>query len=110
LHSLLLLRFLSSVFHDSVFRRVLSLLDPAAFQAAFADRLVALQARAAERTGVARPFYRVDGNTLRRSHTLSLLKQHPGGHSVSMKRQSCVWSDESLPQVLAGQRVSVRRP
>jgi predicted transposase YbfD/YdcC len=52
-----------------VFRRVLCLLNPAAFQAAFADWLAALQARAAERTGVTQPLYSVDGKTLRRSHS-----------------------------------------
>jgi predicted transposase YbfD/YdcC len=51
-----------------VFRRVLSLLQPAAFQACFANWLQSLRARAAEATGVDRPVLAVDGKTLRRSH------------------------------------------
>jgi predicted transposase YbfD/YdcC len=50
------------------FRRVLSLLQPAAFQACFANWLQSLRARAAEATGVDRPVLAVDGKTLRRSH------------------------------------------
>jgi predicted transposase YbfD/YdcC len=34
--------------------------------------------------------------------TLSLLKQHPGKHSIAMKRRSCGWSDDFLLQVFAG--------
>src|SRR5208337_3477435 len=44
-----------------VFRRVLSLLKPAAFQACFAKWLQALRARAAEATGVETPVLAVDG-------------------------------------------------
>jgi predicted transposase YbfD/YdcC len=51
-----------------VFRRVLALLQPAAFQACFADWLQSLRARAAEATGVDRPVFAVDGKTARRSH------------------------------------------
>jgi predicted transposase YbfD/YdcC len=51
-----------------VFRRVLALLRPAAFQACFAGWLRALRARATEATGVGQPVLAVDGKTLRRSH------------------------------------------
>src|SRR5688500_16567316 len=51
-----------------VFRRVLCLLRPAAFQACFAGWLQSLRARAAEATGVDRPVLAVDGKTARRSH------------------------------------------
>src|SRR5215471_7489310 len=51
-----------------VFRRVLALLQPAAFQACFATWLQALRDRAAAATGVDRPVLAVDGKTLRRSH------------------------------------------
>jgi len=34
--------------------------------------------------------------------TLSLLKQHPDGQSVAMKRRSCGWSDDFLMQVITG--------
>jgi predicted transposase YbfD/YdcC len=51
-----------------VFRRVLALLRPAAFQACFADWLRSLRAHAAEATGVEQPVLAVDGKTARRSH------------------------------------------
>jgi predicted transposase YbfD/YdcC len=51
-----------------VFRRVLALLRPAAFQACFADWLRSLRAHAAEATGVDQPVLAVDGKTARRSH------------------------------------------
>jgi len=67
--------FLAGVLHlphgvprKDVFRRVLGLLQPAAFQACFADWLRALRARAAEAAGVDRPVLAVDGKTARRSH------------------------------------------
>jgi len=51
-----------------VFRRVLALLHPAAFQACFANWLGALRARAAAAAGVDQPVLPVDGKTARRSH------------------------------------------
>jgi predicted transposase YbfD/YdcC len=51
-----------------VFRRVLALLHPAAFQACFGDWLQSLRARAAEATGAGQPVLAVDGKTARRSH------------------------------------------
>src|SRR5205823_10478618 len=51
-----------------VFRRVLGLLQPAAFQACFVAWLQALRAQAAEATGVDQPVLAVDGKTARRSH------------------------------------------
>jgi predicted transposase YbfD/YdcC len=77
-----------------VYRRVLSLLNPQAFQAAFANWIAALQARMSAQTGIERPLYSVDGKTARRSH------DRAGGlgalHSVS------IWASEfglSLAQV-----------
>src|SRR6516225_3972536 len=54
-----------------VFRRVLGLLQPAAFQACFANWLQALRARAGEATAVDQPVLAVDGKTARRSHDRS---------------------------------------
>jgi len=54
-----------------VFRRVLALLKPAAFQACFANWLQSLRAKAADATGVERPIFAVDGKTARRSHDQS---------------------------------------
>src|SRR5438067_266918 len=51
-----------------VFRRVLMLLKPAAFQACFADWLQSLRVTAAAATGVERPILAVDGKSARRSH------------------------------------------
>jgi predicted transposase YbfD/YdcC len=51
-----------------VFRRVLGLLQPAAFQACFATWLHSLRAKAADATDVDRPVFAVDGKTARRSH------------------------------------------
>jgi len=51
-----------------VFRRVLSLLNPEAFQTCFTDWLTSLRDAAAAATGVGQPVFNVDGKTLRRSH------------------------------------------
>lgn len=51
-----------------VFRRVLSLLRPEAFQACFAAWLQSLRAEAAATTEVEQPIFAVDGKTARRSH------------------------------------------
>src|SRR3954469_19392053 len=82
-----------------VFRRVLALLNPAAFQACFATWLTALRAAAAGATGIERPILAVDGKTARRSHDrangLGAL------HSVS------VWASEfglSLGQVACAEK------
>jgi DDE_Tnp_1-associated len=48
-----------------VFRRVLSLLRPAAFQACFANWLQSLREQAAEATGIGQPVLAVDGKTAR---------------------------------------------
>lgn len=54
-----------------VFRRVLGLLQPAAFQACFANWLQSLRAQAAEAAAVDQPVFAVDGKTARRSHDRS---------------------------------------
>jgi predicted transposase YbfD/YdcC len=51
-----------------VFRRVLMLLNPAAFQACFYQWLQALRAKAAAASGIEQPVFAVDGKTNRRSH------------------------------------------
>ena len=50
------------------FRRVLGLLEPAAFQASFASWRNALRIAAAAETAIEQPIFAVDGKTLRRSH------------------------------------------
>jgi predicted transposase YbfD/YdcC len=82
-----------------VFRRVLALLKPAAFQTCFANWLASLRAKAAEAQGVDQPILAVDVKTVRRSH------DHGNGlgalHSVS------VWASEfglSLGQVACAEK------
>jgi predicted transposase YbfD/YdcC len=77
-----------------VFRRVLSLLQPQAFQVCFVNWLESLRSRAAETTPVDQPILNVDGKTLRRSHASN--KGLGALHSVS------VWASDfglSLGQV-----------
>jgi predicted transposase YbfD/YdcC len=82
-----------------VFRRVLMVLKPAAFQACFASWLQSLRTEAVAETGVEQPVLAVDGKTSRRSH------DHNKGlgalHSVS------VWASEyglSLGQVACAEK------
>ena len=82
-----------------VFRRVLSLLKPDAFQRCFASWLQALRAKAAAETGVDKPILAVDGKTARRSHDRK--KELGALHSVS------VWASEfglSLGQVACAEK------
>ena len=77
-----------------VFRRVLSLLNPTAFQTCFAAWLNALRDQAAAATEIDQPIDAVDGKTARRSHDRR--KALGALHSVS------VWASEfglSLGQV-----------
>jgi predicted transposase YbfD/YdcC len=69
-----------------VYRRVLMLLKPAAFQACFAAWLDAMRHTAAAATGIDQPIVAIDGKTARRSHN----RAHGLGalHSVS------VWASE----------------
>ena len=82
-----------------VFRRVLMLLNPPAFQACFYQWLKALRAKAAGRVGIDQPVLAVDGKTNRRSHDQG---QGLGAlHSVS------VWASEfglSLGQVACDEK------
>jgi predicted transposase YbfD/YdcC len=82
-----------------VFRRVLMLLNPAAFQACFCNWLQALRAKAAGASDVDRPVLAVDGKTARRSHD----RNHGLGalHAVS------VWASDfglTLGQVACAEK------
>jgi predicted transposase YbfD/YdcC len=82
-----------------VFRRVLMVLKPAAFQACFANWLQSLRTEAAAETGVEQPVLAVDGKTARRSHDRN--KGLGALHSVS------VWASEyglSLGQVACAEK------
>ena len=82
-----------------VYRRVLSSLKPAAFQACFIDWLQGLKQAAMAEKGIEQPVYAVDGKTLRRSHD----RQNGLGalHSVT------VWATEfglTLAQVATDEK------
>lgn len=82
-----------------VFRRVLMVLKPAAFQACFASWLQSLRTEAVAETGVEQPVLAVDGKTLRRSHDRA--KGLGALHSVS------VWASDfglSLGQVACDEK------
>lgn len=82
-----------------VFRRVLMLLKPDAFQTCFASWLTSLRAQAAAATGVDKPVLAVDGKTVRRSHDRN--KDLGALHTVS------VWASEfglSLGQVACAEK------
>jgi predicted transposase YbfD/YdcC len=82
-----------------VFRRVLVLIKPNAFQACFANWVQSLRTTAAEATGVTQPIFAVDGKTARRSHDRR--KGLGALHSVS------VWASEfglSLGQVACAEK------
>jgi len=82
-----------------VFRRVLCLVEPLAFQACFASWLNSLRAAAADESEVPQPILAVDGKTCRRSHDR---KKGLGAlHSVS------IWASEfglSLGQVACAEK------
>lgn len=82
-----------------VFRRVLMLLDPAAFQACFFNWLQALRAKAAAARGVDQPVFAVDGKTARRSHDR--------GNGLSALHSVSVWASDfglSLGQVACDEK------
>ena len=82
-----------------VFRRVLMLLNPAAFQACFFNWLQALRAQAAAASGVDQPVFAVDGKTARRSHDR--------GNGLGALHAVSVWASEfglSLGQVACAEK------
>jgi predicted transposase YbfD/YdcC len=88
-----------------VFRRVLRVLKPAAFQACFANWLRSLRTEAAAETGVDRPVLPVDGKTLRRSHdrqkglgALHLVSVWASEYGLSLGQMAC---DEKSNEITA---------
>ncbi|MFO0890755.1 MAG: ISAs1 family transposase [Isosphaeraceae bacterium] len=82
-----------------VFRRVLMVLNPVAFQACFARWLWSLRDDAAAATGVEQPVLAIDGKTLRRSHD--------GGKGLGALHTVSAWASEyglSLGQVACGEK------
>jgi predicted transposase YbfD/YdcC len=82
-----------------VFRRVLMLLRPAAFQACFANWLQALRLTAADKAGVDQPVLAVDGKAARRSHDRK--------HGLGALHAVTVWASElglALGQVACAEK------
>ena len=84
---------------NDVFRRVLSALNPLAFQSCFATWLQSLRSAANEALGIDQPILAIDGKTLRRSHDR---KKGLGAlHSVT------IWASEfglTLAQVACAEK------
>ena len=88
-----------------VFRRILMVLKPAAFQACFADWLRSLRAEAVAATGVEQPVLAVDGKTSRRSHdrgkglgALHAVSVWAGEYGLSLGQVTC---DEKSNEITA---------
>jgi predicted transposase YbfD/YdcC len=82
-----------------VFRRVLMLLNPAAFQGCFYQWLQALRAKAAAASGIEQPVFAVDGKTNRRSHDR--------GNGLGALHAVSIWASEfglSLGQVACAEK------
>src|SRR3954470_17886536 len=89
-----------------VFRRVLMVLKPAAFQACFARWLQSLRAEAAAETGADRPVLPVDGKTLRRSHdrrkglgALHLVSVWAGEYGLSLGQVACAEKSNEITAI-----------
>src|SRR3954470_22757578 len=89
-----------------VFRRVLMVLKPAAFQARFASWLRSLRVEAAAETGVDRPVLPVDGKTLRRSHdrrkglgALHLVSVWAGEYGLSLGQIACAEKSNEITAI-----------
>jgi predicted transposase YbfD/YdcC len=89
-----------------VFRRVLMVLKPAAFQACFASWLQSLRVEAAAETGVDRPVLPVDGKTLRRSHdrqkglgALHLVSVWASEYGLSLGQMACAEESNEITAI-----------
>jgi predicted transposase YbfD/YdcC len=89
-----------------VFRRVLMVLKPAAFQACFASWLQSLRVEAAAETGVDRPVLPVDGKTLRRSHdrqkglgALHLVSVWASEYGLSLGQMACAEKSNEITAI-----------
>ena len=82
-----------------VYRRVLVLIKPNAFQACFANWLQSLRTTAAEATGVTQPILAVDGKTARQSHDRG--KGLGALHSVSVWASGAKRACKALSSVCA---------
>src|SRR6478672_2768029 len=99
-----------------VFRRVLMLLKPAAFEAAFNAWIARLRDEAAAETGVDRPIISIDGKTARRSHDaredlgpLHVVTAWAGEYGLALGQQVCAEKSNeitAIPELL--KKIDVR--
>jgi predicted transposase YbfD/YdcC len=89
-----------------VFRRVLMALEPAAFQACFANWLRSLRAEAVAQTGVEQPTLAVDGKTARRSHdranglgALHAVSVWAGEYGLSLGQVACAEKSNEITAI-----------
>src|SRR5205085_6510851 len=80
------LRLPNGIPRKDVFRRVLMLLRPAAFQACFANWLQSLRRTAADKAGVEQAVLSIDGKEARRSHDRK--------HGLRALHAVTVWASE----------------
>jgi predicted transposase YbfD/YdcC len=99
-----------------VFRRVLMLLQPQAFEASFNAWITRLRDEATAETGVERPIIAVDGKTARRSHdaknelgALHVVTAWAGEYGLALGQQVCEEKSNeitAIPELL--QKIDVR--
>ena len=99
-----------------VFRRVLMLLKPAAFEAAFNAWIARLRDEATAETGVERPIISLDGKTARRSHdaknelgALHVVTAWAGEYGLALGQQVCAEKSNeitAIPELL--KKIDVR--
>src|SRR4051794_29271620 len=99
-----------------VFRRVLMVIKPEAFEAAFNAWIARLRDQATAETGVDRPIIAIDGKTARRSHdarndlgALHVVTAWAGEHGLALGQEVCAEKSNettAIPELL--QKIDVR--
>jgi predicted transposase YbfD/YdcC len=89
-----------------VFRRVLMVLQPAAFEAAFNAWIARLRAEATAETGVDRPIISLDGKTARRSHDageglgpLHVVTAWAGAYGLALGQEVCAETSNEITAI-----------
>src|SRR3982751_379447 len=89
-----------------VFRRVLMLLKPGAFEAAFNAWIARLRDEAVAETGVDRPIIAIDGKTARRSHDakedlgpLHVVTAWAGEYGLALGQQLCAEKSNEITAI-----------
>lgn len=91
-----------------VFRRVLMMLKPGAFEAAFNAWIARLRDEAVAETGVDRPIIAIDGKTARRSHDakrdlgpLHVVTAWAGEHGLALGQEACAEKSNEITAIPA---------